>query len=619
YIVEDIPEMRTNYQLASGGIAPKRELYKARIVGTLQLEDSLSEEDGRTEWIKINQEGGTTYFDAVRGSFSALSIGHTTNNLSGHATLDVLGNMMVSGSGEFGSNIKATSLDILNGDNRFKYDGGADLVLKFGAYGSGGRALVHESNNRLTINYNNDFDGGTIIGSELLVNGNLNTLGNLKTTGTGEFNNILSGGNGEFDGHILAKSFSSVEDGQMSISNPSGGRARFHDFGHVGTIKITLPQSWKHGPIRMLIKVYDYTLHEAFELRAGGYLLDNHDPKWYRTYAYIINDPEASRNLPVRFGHDGEKCCLYIGDIDSTWDDFRVTVSEVEFSVESNVEVWNSGWKISLETEHLNINDTHTKTQVGRYVEGNEVYHTANANLSTVDWAANNLMITGTAEFGDDLNVKSGNLHLYNKVDNNRRLTINGNVSHEVSIYNYDEDSTEILPLRLGTNNLTKGLLISDTTANLFGDLKVNGNIGVEVSEPKARLSLKYSSNPGIGMLNLDWTVEKDWNNSGSNWAGYLGFNAARKDEDEKDYYARGNHYTLRTVFEGSNYGFRWLGENTMPDWGEDTPAAQLDELMNLTQFGDLKVANDGHFGRYVYSQGTLIQSDIRSKEDICC
>ncbi|MTI29296.1 hypothetical protein E1171_00555, partial [Cytophagales bacterium RKSG123] len=116
YIVEDIPEMRTSYPLASGGIAPKRELYKAKIVSEDQLEDNLSEEEGRTEWIKVTLEGGTTYFNAVRGAFDALSIGHATDVYNGHATLDVLGNIKVSGTAEFGNNVKVGSNLWFNND-----------------------------------------------------------------------------------------------------------------------------------------------------------------------------------------------------------------------------------------------------------------------------------------------------------------------------------------------------------------------------------------------------------------------------------------------------------------------------------------------------------------------
>lgn len=54
-----------------------------------------------------------------------------------------------------------------NGDNIFYYNGLADVVLKYPLRGSGGRVLVHDNNNLLTINYGGDFTGGTLIGKDV--------------------------------------------------------------------------------------------------------------------------------------------------------------------------------------------------------------------------------------------------------------------------------------------------------------------------------------------------------------------------------------------------------------------------------------------------------------------
>ncbi len=63
----------------------------------------------------------------------------------------------VQGSG-FGFRVK-------NGDNYFAYDGAADVSLRYLARGSGGRAIVHEGGNVLTLNYGGDFSGGTKLGA----------------------------------------------------------------------------------------------------------------------------------------------------------------------------------------------------------------------------------------------------------------------------------------------------------------------------------------------------------------------------------------------------------------------------------------------------------------------
>ena len=58
-------------------------------------------------------------------------------------------------------------------DNYFKYNGVADVLLRYQPHGSGGRALTHDINNVLALNYGNDFTGGVTIGGNLDVKGSL--------------------------------------------------------------------------------------------------------------------------------------------------------------------------------------------------------------------------------------------------------------------------------------------------------------------------------------------------------------------------------------------------------------------------------------------------------------
>jgi len=63
-----------------------------------------------------------------------------------------------------------------NGDNLFYYNGLADLIFKFPERGSGGRAMVHYPNNVLSINYGEDFTGGTLIGQNVYFKDNGNSF-----------------------------------------------------------------------------------------------------------------------------------------------------------------------------------------------------------------------------------------------------------------------------------------------------------------------------------------------------------------------------------------------------------------------------------------------------------
>ncbi|MNX47020.1 hypothetical protein D3C86_775700 [compost metagenome] len=87
-----------------------------------------------------------------------------------------------------------------NGSNIFTYNGLADVTFKFPERGSGGRAFVHAPNNILSLNYGEDFTGGTRIGNNVyfkdggnssIYSGNFG-IGTTNPTGTLELQKLNS-------------------------------------------------------------------------------------------------------------------------------------------------------------------------------------------------------------------------------------------------------------------------------------------------------------------------------------------------------------------------------------------------------------------------------------------
>lgn len=72
-----------------------------------------------------------------------------------------------------------------NGNNIFYYNGSADVIFKFPERGSGGRAMVHDTWNVLSLNYGGDFTGGTRIGSEVFFKDGGNSYINSGNLGIG--------------------------------------------------------------------------------------------------------------------------------------------------------------------------------------------------------------------------------------------------------------------------------------------------------------------------------------------------------------------------------------------------------------------------------------------------
>ncbi|WP_445431880.1 hypothetical protein [Chryseobacterium indoltheticum] len=89
------------------------------------------------------------------------------------------GTLYVSNSGTIGINTENPqhTLDVrgdfkvTSDNNYFFYNGAGDLKLSYQTRGTGGRAIVHDTGNTLSLNYDNDFTGGTRIGNTFLVKG----------------------------------------------------------------------------------------------------------------------------------------------------------------------------------------------------------------------------------------------------------------------------------------------------------------------------------------------------------------------------------------------------------------------------------------------------------------
>jgi hypothetical protein len=112
--------------------------------------------------------------------------------------------------------------------------------------------------------------------------------------------------------------------------------------------------------------------------------------------------------------------------------------------------------------------------------------------------------------------------------------------------------------------------------------------VGIGLDNPDSKFVVNGRGRFGYGPIYIDWTSEEDWLGNSNKWAGYIGFNAFRNNDEPKDYFRGQNKYTDKAVIEGSNFGFRFLFRNTVSS--DSDGQHQLGEFLRITDLGNVGI-----------------------------
>lgn len=196
------------------------------------------------------------------------------------------------------------------------------------------------------------------------------------------------------------------------ISYPSDAYYQVPQSSVTGYLKITLPVSWTNTFVKFTVSIFNMGTNESCDYHIAGYNFVS-TPTWSNCMAVCVGKADrVHTNLPVRFGHDGTKCVICIGEASTAWTYPVVQVHDVIMGYYKNdFETWKSGWNVAFgtglpATVSTTISNTHVAYGgVASSCTGNAATTTKLATARTI---RTNLASTSAASFDGSANITPG-------------------------------------------------------------------------------------------------------------------------------------------------------------------------------------------------------------------
>ena len=169
------------------------------------------------------------------------------------------------------------------------------------------------------------------------------------------------------------------------FTNPSGGSFTTQSASVTGAIRIRLPAGRRNSSsmLRFTVKVYEYTTGRSHEFQIGGY---NYNlGSWYNWFATQLTD-EGRGALNVRFGDDGSRDVIYIGEAGTVWSYPQVFVTDVQVGFGGISEQWGNDWIVDFTTSLTGVEQIRTASLIKTV---NNAYNWGYADYATIFYDSN--------------------------------------------------------------------------------------------------------------------------------------------------------------------------------------------------------------------------------------
>jgi hypothetical protein len=255
------------------------------------------------------------------------------------------------------------------------------LGYKSATYGSYTSRIINYLNTGVTqatkLQLQTQANGGTTWNTGILID----TVGNVGINTTTPSYKLDVAGNIATDYTINDSST------PYRLVKPRGGVYSTTTSTVTGAIKITYPVGYTNTMHHVKARVYEYITNRSFTIHFGGYNYQPDGSSWYNTFAYVEGDAATNINPTVRFGYDGSKMVVYIGELASSWTYPQVFIDEVGLGYSGVSSTWaTEAWAIGFEASafaSVTATISNTKSHVFARNGSDAYYSTGNVGINT--------------------------------------------------------------------------------------------------------------------------------------------------------------------------------------------------------------------------------------------
>lgn len=323
------------------------------------------------------------------------------------------------------------------------------------------------------------------------------------------------------------------------IPYPGGAQFATSSSSLTGAIKIQLPVHGAADMVSFWVDVYHYSTNKSFSVFVSGYVYQTTGGNEWHNLTTWINSYDTGEDFTLRFGADGSKNCMWIGETNSNWSYPQVTVRDLQVGYSADVDAWKDAWNISFVTSFDTVDETRTNNhgyarhakQADKWTTARTLSLTGDVTGSTSWDGSGNASITATV--ANDSHTHDGRYYTESEADSrfanitgdtftgnlaistaSPRLTLTDTTDSDDHFISFRNSSSELHSItttgsRLNINsaqdikinrNGTKILDVVSTGLNVTGNVVLSNNGWYYSQYSASDDQVRFNANNGGGL-----------------------------------------------------------------------------------------------------------------------